>query len=133
MIRNQNELNRLTADVRDVWIANFPVSKQNSLMLYQQQSIKNLTIGSNALNGVSVLELIEMGALERLVIMRGGLSGGTGRLRVTKCVNLRIIDIGDYVFMNNRYLEIANLPQLQVVKIGNESFKKIQSILIESK
>lgn len=133
MIRNQTEFNRLTNDVRDVWIANFPVSKQNSLMLYQQQSIKNLTIGSNALNGVSVLELIEMGALERLVIMRGGLSGGTGRLRVTKCVNLRIIDIGDYVFMNNRNLEMADLTRLEIIRIGNKAFQMVHSILIKSK
>ena len=82
MIRNQTELNRIPSDVEDLWIASFEIAKQKNLIMNQQQSMKNLTIGINALDGISVFELNELEALERVVILRGGLSGGSGRLRV---------------------------------------------------
>ena len=64
MIRDQTELNRITSDVEDLWIANFDLAKQKNLILNQQQFMKNLTIGINALNGISVLELNGLEALE---------------------------------------------------------------------
>ena len=132
MIRNQTELNRIPSDVEELWIASFEIAKQKNLILNQQQSMKNLTIGINALNGISVLELNELEALERVVIMRGGLSGGSGRLRVTNCVNLRSIDIGTLAFMRYKSLELFDLPQLLAVKLDDSAFQGIQSILMES-
>ena len=78
MIRNQTELNRIPSDVEDMWIANFEIAKQKNLILKQQQSMKNLTIGINALNGISVLELNGLTALQKVVIMRGGMYDGSG-------------------------------------------------------
>ena len=95
--------------------------------------MKNLTIGINALTGVSVLELNGLEALERLVIMRGGLNGGSGRLRVTNCSNLSSIDIGEYGFMKYKYLELVDLPLLQRIKMDNYAFQMIQTIVLESK
>ena len=69
MIRNQIELNRIPSDMEDLWIANFLVAKQKNLIMNQQQSMKNLTIGINALNGISVMELNGLEALERVVIL----------------------------------------------------------------
>ena len=132
MIRNQTELNRIPSDVEDLWIANFEISKQKNLILNQQQSMRNLTIGINALNGISVLELNGLEALERVVIMRGGMIGGSGRLRVTNCANLSSIDIGEYAFMKYKNLEWTNLPMLQGISFGNNAFKSIQTILMES-
>ena len=105
MIRNQAELNAIPNDKEEVWISNFPVLKQKRIKLNQQQSMLNLTIGVNALTGVSVLELSGLEALERLVIMRGGLNGGSGELRVTNCANLISIDIGELTFMKYKNLE----------------------------
>lgn len=132
MIRNQSELNGITNDMENVWIMNFPLSKQKIITLNQQQSMKNLTIGINALNGVSVFELNGLEALERLVIMRGGLNGGSGRLRLTNCSNLISIDIDELAFMKYRYLELVNLPMLQTVNLENSVFQMIQTILMES-
>ena len=132
MIRNPTELNRIPSDVEDLWIANFEISKQKNVIMNQQQSMKNLTIGINALNGISVLELNELEALERVVIMRGGLSGGSGRLRVTNCANLTSIDIGEYAFMKYKNLELTNLPLLRTFKLENNAFQNIQTILMES-
>ena len=94
MIRSQTELDIIPSDVEDLWIANIEIAKQKNLILNQQQSMKQLTIGNNALNGVSVLELNGLEALERVIVMRGGMLGGSGRLRVTNCANLSSIDIG---------------------------------------
>ena len=132
MIRNQTELNRIPSDVEDLWIANFDIAKQKNLILNQQQSMKNLTIGINALTGVSVLELSGLEALERLVIMRGGLNGGSGELRVTNCANLISIDIGELTFMKYKNLELVDLPLLQTVKMDNNAFQIIQTVLLES-
>ena len=131
MIRNQTELNRIPSDVEDLWIANFEIAKQKNLILKQQQSMKNLTIGINALNGVSVLELNGLEALERVVIMRGGLSGGSGRLRVKNCANLSSIVIGELAFTKYKNLELTNLPLLQGISFGYSAFQSIQTILME--
>ena len=132
MIRNQAELNGIPNDMEDLWIANFMVAKQKNLILNQQQSMKNLTIGINALNGISMMELNGLEALERVVIMRGGLSGGSGRLRVVNCANLSSIDIGEYAFIKYKNLELTNLPMLQRISIGSSAFQSIQTILMES-
>ena len=132
MIRNQAELNGISNDVEEVWISNFPVSGQKNLVLKQQQSMKQLTIGFNALNSISMLELNGLGALEKVVILRGGLTGGTGRLRVTNCANLSSIDIGELAFTKYKNLELVNLPLLQTVKLEKNAFQIIQSILMES-
>ena len=133
VIRNQTELNRIPSDVEDLWIANFMVAKQKNLILNQQQSMKNLTIGINALNGISVLELNGLEALERVIVMRGGLSGGSGRLRVTNCANLISIDMSEYAFIKYKNLELTNLPLLQRISIGSSGFQNIQTIVMESK
>ena len=133
MIRNQTELNRIPSDVEDLWIANFERAKQKNLILNQQQSMKNLTIGINALNGITVMELNGLEALERVIVMRGGLSGGSGRLRVTNCANLISIDIGEYAFIKYKNLELTNLPLLQRISIGSSGFQNIQTIVMESK
>ena len=132
MIRNQAELNGIPSDMEDLWIANFMVAKQKNLILNQQQSMKNLRIGINALNGISMMELNGLEALERVVIMRGGLSGGSGRLRVVNCANLSSIDIGEYAFIKYKNLELTNLPMLQRISIGSSAFQSIQTILMES-
>ena len=132
MIRNQAELNRIPNDVEDVWIAQFPLSKQNKLVLNQQHAMKNLTIGINALNGISMLELNGLKALERVVIMRGGLYSGSGRLRVTNCAKLISIDIGEYAFMKYKNLELTNLTLLQRISIGSNAFQSIQTTVMES-
>ena len=133
MIRNQTELNRIPSDVEDLWIANFEIAKQKNLILKQQQSLKNLTIGINALNGISVMELNGLAALQRVVILRGGMYGGNGRLRVTNCANLTSIDIGEMAFTKYKNLELTNLPLLQRISIGSSSFQIIQTIVMESK
>ena len=133
MIRNQLELKRITPEMEDVWIANFVISGQKNLVLNQQQSMKNLTIGINALSGISVLELSGLEALERLVIMKGGLNGGSGRLRVTNCANLSSIEIGELAFLKYKYLELVNLPMLQTIKLENNAFQNIQTILFEGR
>ena len=94
--------------------------------------MKILTIGINALNGVSVLELNGLEALERVVIMRGGLSGGSGRLRVKNCANLISIDIGEYSFIKYKNLELTNLPLLQGISFGESAFQSIQTVVMES-
>ena len=132
MIRNQTELNRIPSDVEDLWIANIEVAKQKNLIMNQQQSMKNMTIGMNALNGISVLELNGLAALERVVIMRGGLSGGSGRLRVKNCANLSSIDMSEYAFIKYKNLELTNLPLLQRTSFGDSAFQSIQTILMES-
>ena len=131
MIRSQSELNAISTEMEDVWISSFVLSGQKNLVLNQQQSMKNLTIGSNALIDISVLELSGLEALERVVILRGGLSGGTGRLRVKDCANLSSIDIGEYAFTKYKYLELVNLPLLQTVKLEYTAFQIIQTILFE--
>ena len=55
MIRNQAELNAIPSDMEDLWIANFMVAKQKNLILNQQQSMKNLKIGINALAHFTVM------------------------------------------------------------------------------
>ena len=132
MIRNQIELNRIPSDMEDLWIANFMVAEQKNLILNQQQSMKNLRIGINALNGISVLELNGLEALERVVIMRGGMYDGSGRLRVKNCANLSSIDMGEYAFMKYKNLELTNLPLLQRSSFGESTFQIIQTILMES-
>ena len=133
MIRNQTGLNTISDDMEDVWIAQFPISKQKKLEMKQKQYMKTLTIGFNALNTISELELDGMGALERLVIMRGGLNGGSGKLRVTYCSHLNSIDIGELSFMKYKYLELVDLPLLQRVKMDNHAFQNIQTTVLESK
>lgn len=132
MIRNQTELNRIPSNVEDLWIANFEISMQKNVILNQQQSMKNLTIGINALNGISVLELNGLEALERVVIMRGGLYGGSGRLRVKNCANLSSIDMSEYAFMKYKNLELTNLPLLRTFKLENNAFQNIQNMVMES-
>ena len=119
--------------MENVWIMNFPLSKQKIITLNQQQSMKILTIGINALTGVSVLELNGLEALERLVIMRGGLNGGSGKLRVTYCSHLISIDIGELSFMKDKYLELVDLPLLQRIKMESNAFQNIQTTVLESK
>ena len=132
MIRNQAELNGIPSDMEDLWIANFMLAKQKNLILNQQQSMKNLKIGINALNGITVMELNGLAALQRVVIMRGGLSGGSGRLRVTNCANLSSIDIGEYAFIKYKNLELTKLPMLQGISFGESAFQIVQTILMES-
>ena len=125
-------MNRIPSDVEELWIANFEIAKQKNLILKQQQFMRNLTIGINALNGISVLELSGLEALERVVIMRGGMLSESGRLRVTNCANLSSIDIDELAFMKYKNLELTNLPLLQRISFGNNAFKSIQTILMES-
>lgn len=125
-------MERIPNDVEDIWIANFEVAKKN-LILKQQQSLKNLTIGINALHGVSTMELNGLQILERVVVMRGGMHDGSGRLRVTNCANLSSIDIGEFAFANYKNLELTNLPLLQRISIGSSAFQSIQTIVMESK
>ena len=64
--------------------------------------------------------------------MRGGLNGGSGELRVTNCANLISIDIGELSFMKYKNLELVDLPLLQTVKMDNNAFQIIQTVLLES-
>ena len=118
--------------MEDVWIVSFPVSKQKIITLNQQQSMKNLKIGINALNGITVMELNGLAALQRVVIMRGGMYGGSGRLRVTNCAKLSSIDIGEYAFIKYKNLELTNLPMLQRISFGSSVFQIVQTIVMES-
>ena len=95
--------------------------------------MKQLTIGFNALSSISKMELDGLGALESVVVMRGGLKEGTDRLRVVNCANLSSIDIGELAFTKYKHLELTNLPMLQRISIGSSVFQIIQSILMESK
>ena len=95
--------------------------------------MKQLTIGFNALNSISKLELNGLGALESVVVMRGGLTGGTDRLRVVNCANLSSIDIGEMAFTKYKHLELTNLPLLRTFKLENNVLQIIQTILMESK
>ena len=124
-------MNRIPSDVEDLWIANFEISKQKNVIMNQQQSMKNLTIGINALNGITMMELNGLEALQRVIVMRGGLSGGSGRLRVTNCANLTSIDIGEYAFMKYKNLELTNLPLLRTFKLENNAFQNIQNMVME--
>ena len=133
MIRKQAELNGIPTDKEEVWISIFPVSGKKNLVMKQQQSMKKLVVGFNALNSISKLELNGLGALESVVVMRGGLTGGTDRLRVVNCANLSSIDIGELAFTKYKHLELTNLPMLQRISIGSSVFQIIQSILMESK
>ena len=119
--------------MEDLWIANFMVAKQKNLILNQQQSMKNLKIGINALNRITVMELNGLAALQRVVIMRGGMYDGSGRLRVVNCANLSSIDIGELAFTKYKNLELTNLPLLQRISIGNSAFQFIHTIVMESK
>ena len=132
MIRSQAELDIIPGDVEDLWIASFMVAKQKKLIMNQQQSMKQLTIGINALNGITMMELNGLEALEIVVIMRGGMYDGSGRLRITNCANLSSIDIGELAFMKYKNLELTNLPLLQRISIGSSAFQSIQTILMES-
>ena len=132
MIRSQTELDKIPSDVEDLWIANFEISKQKNLILNQQQSMRNLTIGINALNGITMMELNGLEALERVIVMRGGLSGGSGRLRVKNCANLSSIDMSQYAFMKYKNLELTNLPMLQGISFGESAFQSIQTNVMES-
>ena len=132
MIRNQTELNRIPSDVEDLWIANFEIAKQKNLILKQQQSMKNLTIGINALNGISVLELNGLTALQKVVIMRGGMYDGSGRLRVTNCAYLISIEMDEIAFIKYKNLELTNLPLLERISFGDSAFQIIQTIVMES-
>ena len=132
MIRNQAELNGIPNDKEEVWISNFPVSGKKNLVLKQQQSMKKLVVGFNALNSISILELIGLGALQSVVVMRGGMIGGSGRLRVTNCANLSSIDIGELAFTKYKHLELTNLPMLQRINLEKNTFQIIQSIVMES-
>ena len=132
VIRSQTELDRIPNDMEDLWIANFEIAKQKNLILNQQHTMKNLTIGINALNGISMLELNGLKALERVVIMRGGLYSGSGKLRVTNCAKLISIDIGEYAFMKYKNLELTNLTLLQRTSFGESAFQNIQTIVMES-
>ena len=132
MIRNQSELNRIPSDVEDMWIANFEIAKQKNLILKQQQSMKNLTIGINALNGISVLELNGLTALQKVVIMRGGMYDGSGRLRVTNCAYLISIEMDEIAFIKYKNLELTNLPLLERISFGDSAFQIIQTIVMES-
>ena len=132
MIRSQAELDIIPGDVEDLWIASFMVAKQKKLIMNQQQSMKNLTIGINALNGISVLELNGLTALQKVVIMRGGMYDGSGRLRITNCANLSSIDIGELAFMKYKNLELTNLPLLERISFGDSAFQIIQTIVMES-
>ena len=132
MIRNQAELNAIPNNKEEVWISIFTVSGKKNLVLKQQQSMKKMVVGFNALNSISMLELNGLEALESVVVMRGGLLGGSGRLRVTNCANLTSIDIGEMAFTKNKNLELTNLPLLQRISIGNNAFQIIQTIVMES-
>ena len=133
VIRNQIELNRIPSDMEDLWIANFEIAEQKNLILNQQQSMKNLRIGINALNGITMMELNGLEALQRVIVMRGGLSGGSGRLRVTNCANLISIDMSEYAFIKYKNLELTNLPLLRTLKLENNAFQNIQNMVMESK
>ena len=133
MIRNQAELNGIPTDKEEVWISIFPVSGKRNLVMKQQQSMKKLVVGFNALNSISTLELSGLGALESVVVMRGGMIGGSGRLRVTNCANLSSIDIGEMAFTKYKHLELTNLPMLQGISFGYSAFQSIQTIVMESK
>lgn len=133
MIRNLSELKAMTTEMEDVRIANFILSGQKSLDMKKQQSMKNLTIGVNALSSISVLELSGLEKLERVIIMRGGVYGGSGRLRVVNCSSLHDIDIGEHAFMNYKNLEWMDLPLLQTIELGNYAFQKVYTIMMQSK
>ena len=132
MIRSQTELDRIPSDVEDLWIANFDIAKQKKLILNQQQSMKNLRIGINALNGISMMELDGLQTLERVVVMSGGMYDGSGKLKVTNCANLSSINIGELAFTKYKNLELTNLPLLQRISIGIRAFQIIQTIVMES-
>lgn len=133
MIRNKSQLNSISSEAEDVWIENFVTPGQKNLLLNKQQSMKNLTIGFNALNGISVFELRGLAKLERVVIMRGGFAGGSGRLRITKCTSLKSIEIGEYAFIKYKYMELIDLPQLESVKMDGYAFQNVQTVIFEGK
>ena len=93
--------------------------------------MKNLTIGINALNGISMMELDGLQTLERVVVMRGGMYDGSSRLRVKNCANLSSIDIGELAFTKYKNLELTNLPLLERITLEKNTFQSIQTILME--
>ena len=115
-----------------MWISSFPVTGKRNLVLKHEQSMKKLVVGFNALNSVSMMELNGLGGLESVVVMRGGMIGGSGRLRVTNCANLSSIDIGERAFTKYKHLELTNLPLLRTFKLENNVLQSIQTIVMES-
>ena len=132
MIRNEAELNGIPSNVEDLWIANFEIANQKNLILNQQQFMKNLTIGMNALSGITSMELSGLKSLERVVIMRGGMYDGSGRLRVVNCTNLKSIITDAQAIIRYKYLELIELPHLQSLKLGDNAFKNVYTIQMES-
>ena len=132
MIRSQSELKTTATDIEDVRIASFVLSGQKSLDLKQYHSMKNLTFGINALDKISKLELIGLEELDSVVIMRGGLSGGSGLVKVTNCANLISIDIGEFAFIKYKSLELVDLPRIQNIRMENNAFQNTQSIKLNS-
>ena len=79
-----------------------------------------------------MLELNGLVALERVVILRGGLSGGSGLVKVTNCANLISIDICEYDFIKYKSLELVDLPRIQIISMENNAFQTTQSIKFDS-
>ena len=88
--------------------------------------LRELVIGSSSLNNAASLKVIDMNALEQLVIGSNSfrqVNGGSNRLYVKNCPLLKRVEIGDNAFEHFAVIEIASVPLLEDLVLGNSCFR----------
>ena len=88
--------------------------------------LKELVIGEGCMNSATAFEVIDMNALEQLVIGSNSfrqVNGGSNRLYVKNCPLLKRVEIGDNAFEHFAVIEIASVPLLEDWVLGNSCFR----------
>ena len=88
--------------------------------------LKELVIGEGCMNSATAFEVIDMNALEQLVIGSNSfrqVNGGSNRLYVKNCPLLKRVEIGDNAFEHFAVIEIASGPRLEDLVLGKSCFR----------
>ena len=88
--------------------------------------LKELVIGESCMNSATAFEVIGMNALEQLVIGSNSfrqVNGGSNHLYVKNCPVLKRVEIGDNAFEHFAVIEIASVPLLEELVLGNSCFR----------
>lgn len=110
---------------------------ERSLDFSRYINVRSIGIGYECFQTVRSFELSGMNELERLYINGGSFYLGQGQrydglFSVTDCAKLKNIDIGDNTFSDYYAFNIANLPSLELLEFGRNTFMYARYLTLSS-
>lgn len=139
MVKNQTELNSIPMDVEDLWLHTFDTTGLTEFSLNRYPLLKSMVIGNNMFWEVTSLEISNITLLQSVDICSKSFFAASRlsligiipkRIGIIGLSRLQSIRIDSAAFRDATIIEMTNLPSLQSIDIGDDSFPRVTTFTL---